>query len=85
MPPAASSAASSLKAVAAFARAELLRRFASIPGIAVWIESGTEPNSANYECFTFDEKTITIHFAKYQVGPGINGLVDVVMPREPQL
>jgi hypothetical protein len=84
MPPAAASATSSLEAVAAFARADLLRRFASTPGIAPWIESGTAPNSANYECFTFDEKTITIHFAKYQVGPGSAGLVDVVLPRDPE-
>jgi len=73
-----------LEYVAGIARAELLRRFSSIPGIAPWIERGTAPNSANYACFTFDDRSITIHFARYQVGPGSNGLVDVVIPRGPQ-
>ncbi len=77
------SAVPALKSVADLARAELLRRFASIPGIAPWIERGTAPTNDNYQYFTFDDKNITIHFARYQVGPGSNGLVDVVLPRRP--
>ena len=76
--------ASPLDQVAKLARSELLRRFADIPGIAPWIERGTAPISANYTCFTFDDTSITIHFARYQVGPGSNGLVEVVIPRGPQ-
>ena len=76
--------ASPLEEVAKLARSELLRRFSEIPGIAPWIERGTAPISSNYACFTFDEGSITIHFARYQVGPGSNGLVDVLIPRRPK-
>ena len=74
---------SALEEIAAKARTELLARFASIPGIEPWIERGTAPTASNYKCFTFDDRSITIHFARYQVGPGSNGLVDVVIPRGP--
>ncbi len=41
------------------------------------IDSGTEPIEDNFKIFTFDEDSIKIYFAQYQVGPYVMGMPEV--------
>ena len=69
-----------LVALSRLARVELERRFGRDKASLAWIEEGTAPIPTNYSCFTFDRRRLILHFAKYQIGPGSLGLVDLVVP-----
>lgn len=71
-----------LARIADLARSRLLQDWADRPFDREWLLRGTEPTEANYHNFTFDANRIVIHFAKYQIGPGSDGLVDVAIPRD---
>lgn len=40
-----------------------------------WILEGTSPEKGNFENFTFNDKSITFHYPKYEVLPGSYGVV----------
>jgi len=71
-----------LALVAARCKAELASRFPPPPGSPPIFEAGSDPDPANYDCFTFDENAVTIHFQKYQVAPGSAGTPEVALPRD---
>ena len=46
-----------------------------------WIEDGTAPTAENFDNILFRENgTVVVAFDKYQVGPGVAGVVDVELP-----
>ncbi len=46
-----------------------------------WIEDGTEPTAENFDNILFRENgTVLVAFDKYQVGPGVAGVVKVELP-----
>ena len=46
-----------------------------------WVERGTAPTAKNFDNFLFrDDATVLIMFDKYQVAPGAQGVVEVVLP-----
>lgn len=46
-----------------------------------WIEEGTAPTAENFDNILFREDgTVLVAFDKYQVGPGVDGVVEVALP-----
>ena len=46
-----------------------------------WIEDGTAPTAENFDNILFQENgTILVRFDKYQVAPGVDGVVEVELP-----
>lgn len=46
-----------------------------------WIEEGTEPTAENFDNILFRENgTVLVRFDKYQVAPGVDGVVEIALP-----
>ena len=71
-----------LARISALSRQALRQRFAGDPKLDLWIAEGTAPTRENFADFSFDEDRLFIHFAKYQIGPGSLGLVELSLPRD---
>ena len=57
------------------ARAEALER------ALAWIEDGTAPTAENFDNILFQENgTVLVRFDKYQVAPGVDGVVEIALP-----
>lgn len=66
--------------VSTLARKELLARYSGQGFPPSMIEAGTAPDPANFSCFTFDGRSVTVRFQKYQVAPGSAGLLEFTLP-----
>jgi len=44
-------------------------------------DGGAGPNMDNFNNFTFDDSIITIYYQKYQVGPGVLGIVKTIFQK----
>ncbi len=71
-----------LKTLAAQVRQVLDDQFESEShDYSAFVSEGTAPDESNFSVFTFDDYSITFYFQKYQVAPGVAGIVTAVIPR----
>jgi hypothetical protein len=71
-----------LSRLATATRGELAAKTGGDPAADPLFLEGSAPRPENYSCFTFDEDSLTIHFQRYQVGPGSAGTPSVTLPRD---
>lgn len=72
-----------LPRIAAYARRILAGELGDTTD-ATFLDTGTAPDPANFQWYTFTDEAVTLYFPKYQVAPGAAGEQQVTVPRDGQ-